>query len=158
MVVSNKEREWSRRILAEVARRETEALRLYRPMATQQAFHESHANERIFYGGNQVGKTLAAAVEVARAITGCDPYGKYPKTDGICYAVGKDGRHIGRVLYKKLFKPGAFQIIKDLETGKWRSALPGVDDAQRRREVICASADTQANVFQEDDRVGKSQG
>ena len=135
MVVSNKEREWSRRILAEVARRETEALRLYRPMATQQAFHESHANERIFYGGNQVGKTLAAAVEVARAITDCDPYGKYPKTDGICYAVGKDGRHIGRVLYKKLFKPGAFQIIKDLETGKWRSALPGIDDAREDEKL-----------------------
>ena len=135
MVVSNKEREWSRRILAEVARRETEALRLYHPMATQQAFHESHANERIFYGGNQVGKTLAAAVEVSRAITGCDPYGKYPKTDGICYAVGKDGRHIGRVLYKKLFKPGAFQIIKDLETGKWRSALPGIDDAREDEKL-----------------------
>ena len=134
-MISTKEREFSRKILAEVARRETESLRLYQPMSVQQAFHESQANERIFYGGNQVGKTLAAAVEVARAICGCDPYGKYPKTDGICYAVGKDGRHIGRVLYKKLFKPGAYEIIKDVDTGKWRPALPGVDDAREDEKL-----------------------
>jgi hypothetical protein len=107
-----------------------EALRLYRPMPLQDAFHRSDADDRVIRGGNRAGKTLAAFVEIARAVTGSDPYDKYPKTDGIAYLVGKDERHIARVMYKKLFRPGAFEIIKDLETGAWRPALPIIDDAR----------------------------
>jgi len=127
-VFSAAEKQLARRILAEVARREMEALRLYRPMPTQAAFHASDADERVIRGGNRGGKTVPAMVEIARALTGTDPYDKYPKRDGIAYLVGKDERHIARVLYKRLFKPGAFEIIKDLETGEWRPVLPGVDD------------------------------
>jgi hypothetical protein len=126
--LSTTEKLLAHRILAEVARREMEALRLYQPMPTQAAFHASHADERVIRGGNRGGKTLAAFVEIARAITGTDPEDKYPKADGIAYLVGKDERHIARVMYKKLFKPGAFEIIKDLKTGKWRPVLPVLDD------------------------------
>jgi len=34
--------------------------------------------------------TLAAAIEVARALTGQDPYGKYPKREGRAFLIGKD--------------------------------------------------------------------
>lgn len=126
--LSTSEKLLARRILSEVARRKMEALRIYEPMPIQAAFHASNADERVIRGGNRGGKTVPAMVEIARALTGQDPYDKYPKTDGIAYLVGKDERHIARVLYKRLFKPGAFEIIKDVETGKWRPALPIVDD------------------------------
>jgi hypothetical protein len=64
-------------------------------------------NERLFLGGNRSGKTLTAAVEVARIMTGQDPFGKQPKKDGIAILVGKDLNHCGKVMAKKLFRPDA---------------------------------------------------
>jgi len=68
--------------------------------------------------------SLAGFVELARAVTGQDPHNKYPKEDGIAIVVGYEERHIGLVIYKYLFKRGAFKIIKDLQTGEWRSYRP----------------------------------
>ncbi len=107
-----------------LALRDMEALRLYRPLAFQEAFHASKAPERIIRGGNRSGKTCAAAAEVARALTGQDPHDKYPKTDGICYCVGQDGREVAQVLYALLFKPGGIRIIRDIETREWRAYNP----------------------------------
>ena len=83
------------------------------------------------------GKSLAAFIETARAATGRDPYGKYP-TDRplriwiICYEEGQ----IGRTAYRLLFKPGAFKIIRDLQTGHWRSWRPWDRwDAAREHET-----------------------
>jgi hypothetical protein len=117
-----------RQVLAELAGRRREALRLYQPMPLQDAFHASNAGERVIRGGNRGGKTLAAAVEVARALTGQDPHRKYPRTDGRCIAVGKDLLHCSKVMYRKLFRKGAFKVIRDLGTGRWRAVLPVVDD------------------------------
>ncbi len=50
--------------------------------------------------------------------------------------VGKDLRHCARVLYKKLFKPGAFKIIRDAATHEWRTFRPNdAADAQRVHEA-----------------------
>lgn len=113
-----------RRIMAEIANRKVEGLKLYRPMPFQQAFHDSMVSERIIRGGNRAGKTLAAAVEIARAITGQDPMDRYPKKNGVCYCVGKDGREVSQVLFQLLFRPGAFRIIRDTYTKEWRSYDP----------------------------------
>lgn len=115
------------RVLAELANRRREALRLYEPLPVMERFHADGRKERLLRGGNRAGKTLAAAVEMARALTGCDPFGRYPKADGLAAVVGLDGRHCGDPIYKLLFKPGAFRIIKDEKTGEWRSVRPGVD-------------------------------
>ena len=121
--------------LAELARRRAESLRLYEPLPTQLAFHASLAAERIIIGGNRGGKTLPAAVEIARAVSGCDPYGKYPLRDGRAYCIGRDGRHIGAVMWRKLGRAGAFSIIRDRETGLWRAYRPWMpDDMERRSE------------------------
>lgn len=122
--------------IAELARRFTEALELYRPLPFQEAFHRSESPERIVWGSNRSGKTLSTCVEVARACTGQDPYDKYPKTDGRCVIVCKNGDTVGQVIFKKLFKPNSFRIIRDLETGLWRTYEPSDPaEAKRKRET-----------------------
>ena len=69
-------------VQAELSERRLEALRLYVPMPRQDEIHKCMASERIVIGGNRAGKSLCVAVEAARAVTGQDPYGKYPKEDG----------------------------------------------------------------------------
>ena len=83
-------------------------------------------SERIVVGGNRSGKSLSTFVEDARAATGQDPFGKYPKEGGKLAIIGKNWPHIGMVVYPMLFKAGAFKIIKDKETGRWRSFDPGL--------------------------------
>ena len=115
-----------RGVLTEIANRQREALRLYEPMPLQDAFHQSRALERVIRGGNRGGKTIGAAVEFARAVTGQDPYGKYPK-EGRAIFVGKDLTHCSKVAYRKLFKPGPFKILKDPHTHVWRVYKPEID-------------------------------
>lgn len=117
----------ARKLVGELVRRESEALNLYRPLPQQERFHACKAPERLLRGSNRAGKTLTASVEVARALLGRDPYGKYPLENGRCFAVGKDGKHLGAVMYRKLFRAGAFWMIRDLETGLWRSYDPSKD-------------------------------
>jgi len=125
-----------RRVLNKLALRKIEGLRLLKPLPFQQAFRESMAVERIIRGANRSGKTLEAASEVARACTGQDPLGRYPKENGVCYCVTQDNDQIAQVMYAKLFKPGAFQMIRDLETHEWRSFNPeNPQDADREREA-----------------------
>ena len=81
--VTEHQKEEIREIVAEQLRRKCEALRLYEPLPFQERYHASGAKEVLIQAGNQVGKSLAAFVEDARAATGQDPHGKYPKEDGI---------------------------------------------------------------------------
>lgn len=108
----------------EAAERQMEALRLYEPQPLQEQYHACRAKECVMLKGNRTGGTLAACVEVARAVTGQDPYDKYPKTDGICAVIGYGESHLGRVFHKYLLEPGAFDIIKDLDTNMWRAYRP----------------------------------
>jgi hypothetical protein len=70
-------------------------------------------------------------VEDARAATGQDPHGKYPKENGNLVIIGKNWPHVGMVIYPMLFKAGAFRIIKDEASGQWRAFRPGVDDHRK---------------------------
>lgn len=121
-----------REVQAELVSRRLEALRLYRPMPHQEEFHKCMVSERIVLGGNRGGKSLAVAVEAARAATGQDPYGKYPLEGGNLAIVGRNWPHIGLVIYPILFKAGAFRIIKDEDTGEWRSLRKGEDKAKSK--------------------------
>lgn len=113
-----------RRLASELARRRLEGLRLYEPLPEQERFHKSAARIRILRGSNRGGKTLPAAVEVARAVTGTDPHGKYPLADGRFFCVGKDLAHIGEVMWRKLGHAGAFKMIRDEATTIWRAFRP----------------------------------
>lgn len=68
--------------------------------------------------------SLCGFVEDARAAMGCDPYNKYPKTNGVVACLGFGEKHIGRVMHKYLFRPGAFRIIRDEFTRQWRVYRP----------------------------------
>jgi hypothetical protein len=119
-------------VQAALTERRLEALRLYEPMPHQEEFHKCMASERIVLGGNRGGKTLAVAVEAARAATGQDPYDKYPKEGGNLAIIGRNWPHIGLVIYPILLKAGAFRIIRDDETGQWRSIRQGDDKSKSK--------------------------
>lgn len=118
-------------VQSELKSRKIEALRLYEPMPHQQEMHACMASERIVLGGNRSGKSLSTFVEDARAVTGQDPYKKYPETDGNLVVVGRNWPHIGLVCYPMLFKAGAFKIIRDGD--EWRAFRPGVDDPAKAK-------------------------
>lgn len=131
-VISRTEANDFRKLVAELSRRSIESLKLYEPLPAQANFHCSKASERLLRGSNRGGKTLPAAVEVARAVCGSDPFRKYPKTGGRCFAVGKDGKHLGQVMWRKLGRAGAFRVIRDETTNLWRAFRPwSAEDVER---------------------------
>ena len=101
-------------------------------MPKQEEFHACTASERLVIGGNRSGKSACTFIEDARAATGQDPYGKYPKEGGNLVIIGKGWTHIGMVVYPMLFKAGAFRIIRDEVTGKWRAFNPNTDEARKK--------------------------
>ena len=119
-------------VQAALSERRLEALRLYIPMPKQEDFHKCMSSERLVIGGNRSGKSACSFVEDARAATGQDPHGKYPKEGGNLVIIGKNWQHIGMVVYPMLFKAGAFRIIKDEDTGQWRAFNPGSDAARQK--------------------------
>jgi hypothetical protein len=126
----------TRTLVNELAKRRVEALNLFEPLPEQERFLACNSPYRILRGSNRSGKTLTAAVEVARAVTGQDPYGKYPVRDGCWFLVGKDQKHLGKVMYAKLFRPNAFKIIRDRHSGRWRAFRPWTpEDAAREGEA-----------------------
>lgn len=126
-----------RRVLRELASRRNEALRLYQPTKAAAQIHYCMAPEVVVRGSNRAGKTTVCAAELAYIATSSHPVpDKYPQRDGIAYIVGYDGDHLGRTLFKKMFKPGAFKVIKDKISGKLRPWDPNdPDDAARRKEA-----------------------
>jgi len=121
------------RVKLELAKRQCESLRIYEPMEMQEKFHRSRAAERINRGSNRSGKTTTCAVEAAWILSGNHPYLPYPKKNGRLYIVTFDEKQIGEVIYPKLFKAGAFRMIRDEVTQKWRAYRPW-HDAHRVKE------------------------
>lgn len=117
-----------RKLLAEQQHRDSETLRLFRPLPRGEEFHACKKRNRLALGGNRSSKTTTAAVEFSRAITGQDPHRKFPKKNGVAFVFGKDERHIGSVIYKKVFQAGCIDMVKDPVTKRWRAFHP-VDDA-----------------------------
>lgn len=121
-------------ILREFRSRGMEALRLYQPLPFQQAYHSSKFRTTVLMKATRAGGSLAGFVEDARAALGCDPFDKYPKKNGTIVCVGWGAGHIGRVIHRFLFRPGAFDIIPDEKTKDWRVFRPWPRDEQRNGE------------------------
>lgn len=132
--LSQFERQELKNLQNELRERKIEALKLYRPNPNQEEIHKCGASEILVIGGNRSGKSLSTFVEDARAVTGQDPFDKYPKKDGVLVVIGKDWKHLGLVCFPALMKPGAFKIIKDAATGEWRAFDP-VLDVDRRAQA-----------------------
>lgn len=130
-----------RRAVAERARRDIEAIRLFEPLPAQREFLECTARTRLLRGSNRSGKTLTPAYEMAMALTGRDPWGRYPKQDGRAYIIGFDEKHLGEIMYRKLFRSGPFKILRDTDTGIWRAFRPWTrEDRDRETEAKPAPA------------------
>lgn len=118
--------ERTKKILRALHNRKLEALSLYKPMPQAQKVHRCRAPEVLVYGSNRSGKTTTTMIEVARAVTSQDPYKKYPEKDGRCYLVALSAKIVAEALYRKLFRAGAFKIIKDTrcDPPQWRIYNP----------------------------------
>lgn len=101
-----------------------ESLRLWKALPNVEPFFQSTKQVRLLFGSNQSAKTHHGLVEIARAVTGQDPYDKYPKTGGRAIIVGFDGDHLADPIYTKLFRPGEFKLIRDEHTQAWRPVRP----------------------------------
>jgi hypothetical protein len=119
-------------VAGELVNRQCEALRLYEPLPITDRFHACAVDQRLLRGSNRAGKTLAAAVEMARAATGQDPYDKYPKTGGRGAIIGLNENHLADPLYTKLFRAGSFKMIRDLDSGLWRAYHPWSDGGREK--------------------------
>lgn len=120
-------------ILREKSYRKMRGLSLYIPQPHQEDFHRSLAAERLVLGANRGMKTTCAAAEVAMAVTGTHPWQDYPKEDGRWICVAKDQTKIGEVMFRKLFKRGAYRIVFDKTTGYWRGWKPWRDGYDFRK-------------------------
>jgi len=127
-VVTNRSR--LRTVLGLMAARRQEALTLAVPLLHAAPFHECNSKIAIADGGNQAAKTFHVALETARALCNCDPYGKYPR-GGLAIFIGYDEDHLADPMYKKLFKPGEFKLIRDEQTGRLRSVRPDPNNQLR---------------------------
>ena len=86
--LSQFERQELKNLQNELRERKVEALKLYRPNPNQEEIHKCRASEVLVIGGNRSGKSLCTFVEDARAVTGQDPFDKYPKKDGVLVIIG----------------------------------------------------------------------
>ena len=68
---------------------------MYQPSTIQDEMHQSKASEVLVIGGNRSGKSLSTFMEDARAVTGQDPYKKYPKENGNLCIIGRDWDTLG---------------------------------------------------------------
>ena len=124
-------------VIAELWRRERVTLDLFEPLPSQQELFDSTAKEILAFGSNRGAKTTACMVQLAMIVQGRHPrLSGMPwgirKNGGRCAVVGYDLGHIGRVLYPKLFRPGAIKIIRDEVTGTWRSYRPWLPSDKAR--------------------------
>ncbi len=128
-----------RELASERAKRRCETMKVYEPLPSQLEFHRSLAIEKLAIGANRGTKTTACASELAWAVTGQHPWlsgveGGYPISNGTAIIVGYDEKHLGEVIFKKLFYsgPGSIKIIRDLTTGMWRSYRPWLEEDKAR--------------------------
>lgn len=90
------------------------------------------------------GKSMCCAVEFASAATGLPVIGpdgkplpfKFPRNRKlVLWVIGYDEKHIGVTVHSRLFEPGAFDVIRDKETGALRAWDPTrPDDLARESE------------------------
>ena len=121
---------------ARLARNKLDALELFRPTDYQEQVVLSDASEILVKGGTRSGKSVIVAAMVAaylrnKPLTFSDgrrvnvreeSWSSRPVT---AWLVGLQLDHIGQTLHRLLCRAGAFDIVRDAETGLWRAWQPG---------------------------------
>ena len=132
---------YKRSLAIRLLRIRTEGLRLYEPLPLAERFHACNAIWRLVGESNRAGKSLACYVEDARALTGQDPYDKFPKYNGYALFVGLKSDHIAQ-MYRGMFREGLFKIIKDEHTKLWRAVRYDRDKPNQLQEYDEAYRET----------------
>lgn len=146
MAATDKELARIHKIIAEKKERGQHPLKLFRPLkGGQEDFLRSKARKRILRGGNRAGKTMTCSMEFASAALGIplkDSEGNeipftYPTDRPLTmWIIAIDLFHVARNIHRLLFKPGAFKVIRDLETGEIRAYNPfDPKDVARKKEA-----------------------
>lgn len=133
------------RAVSVVRNYETEALSMLRLQDYQAEVVRNRAPITLDRGGTRSGKSLVNFAIAASTFTGMpllDKHGrplppfidhKGPHT---IWTIGYGEKHIGQTIHRYLFRPGAFKIIPDQETGELRAYRPwDAADRARRHET-----------------------
>lgn len=130
--------------LIEYSLRRNMSVSMFRPMDHQLPFFRDYAREYLLRGGVRSGKSTCAAEKFALTAMdmplllddGTQIPMRQPWQRGRClrmWVIGYDSKHIGQTIYRLLFKPGLFKIIKDEKTGLYRNYRPW-EEADKARE------------------------
>ena len=129
--------------ILEAKKKQNDALSLFRPTPQQEEcirdMELETLLEMLLGGGNRAGKSVLAAVMITALIKnqpimfrdGTLHHMRPPhwRNEPLkIWIVGYDWKHIGKTIYRLLFKKDLFRVIRDQKTGKWRSwdpTLPG---------------------------------
>lgn len=136
--------------LLEQRSRLVSALSMFRPTIKQEEFFREMQADQLLEigvtGRNRGGKSVATAVWFASVVldapvtmrNGEKLYmrpERWRNQEMLCWLVGYDWKHNGETLYRLLFRPNLFRIIRDLHTREWRSYDPtNPDDKNRKSE------------------------
>lgn len=119
----------------EIFAREFEALKMFRAMPHQDDFFQCKSTEVLARGGNRSGKSTVAAVRFAataldRPVILSNGEEVTQRLEWqkdrplLMWVIGYQDNHIGQTIYRLLFRGGLFKIIRDADTGVWRSYRP----------------------------------
>lgn len=125
-------------VAAEVARRKGDGVSMFRPLETQIPFFRSMASELALIGGNRSGKSACSFVKLAATARGLPVITsdgeeipqRLPWQEGrplLIWTIGHGWDHIGDTIWRILFKPGLYKIIRDEQTRQWRAFNPYTD-------------------------------
>lgn len=118
-----------------------ESIHLFEPTAIQAPIVNCTARTITISGGNRSSKTTIAAYLWACWLLGKRKHESLPAENGRAYFVGANETHLGEVMYRKLFRPGMFKVIRDKQTGLLRAFRPwDAEDAARYKEARPAEA------------------
>lgn len=133
------------RVAQELARRDKDGLLMFRPLPTQESIFRSWASELLTRGGNRSGKSTVCAIKfaaVARGLSVIFPSGEEVEQRTpwqkdrplLMWCIGLKWDHVGDTLWRVLFRPGLYKIIRDEVTSRWRAFNPYTD---KHRELEC---------------------
>jgi hypothetical protein len=133
-----------RELTSELEKRKMEVLSVFRPLDYQECIYECKSPEMVVLGGNRSGKTLNVSIRFASELLrtpvtrldGTKIPLQSPNEPLLTWVIGKHENHLGTTIYDTLFRPGLFKVIRDLETGDWRTYRPwDPADVARKNET-----------------------
>lgn len=152
------------RAAVEIQTRKIDSLALFRPLPHQEEallqFVKDSVVESLVGGGQRGGKSLFITAVMASMLrdipitltSGQKIHVRPERWRGkelLVWAIGYDWSHIGTTMYSLLFRGGQFDIIKDQDTGEWRSYDPR-SDASRSSEKRGAPAFIPSSAIEPD--------